>query len=111
MGGPLRLERSYNALATDLYTVPLGYGWTHNYAIGLDFSEDDTVIVRGCRGSRFRFEDEGGGAYDPYPGVWATLTRTLELSPTYYLRGVDQSTYVFTYTGQLVEHGDPQGHT
>lgn len=116
LGDPLRFERSYNAGATDLYTTPLGYGWSHNYEVNLVFSdtvggEPDTVIVQGCHGSRFRFQDDwdDDGSYDPFPDVWATLTRTLETTPTYVLRGVDQSTYVFTSTGQLTEIHDPQG--
>jgi YD repeat-containing protein len=113
----LRFERSYNAGAADLYTTTLGYGWSHNYEVNLVFSdtvggEPNTVIAQGCHGSRFRFQDDwdDDGGYDPFPGVWATLTRTLETSPTYFLRGVDQSTYVFTSTGQLTEIRDPQGH-
>ncbi len=116
LGGPLRFERSYNSLATGLYTAPVGYGWTHNYDMNLTFpgnpgGEPNTVIVKGCHGSRFRFADNGDGTYTAFPGVWATLTRTLGVSPTYYLRGVDQSTYVFTSTGQLVEIRSPQGQT
>lgn len=115
LGGPLRFERSYNSLETGLYTTPLGYGWTHNYDMDLTFpgetgGEPNTVIVKGCHGSRFRFGDNGDGTYTAWPGVWATLTRTTGVSPTYFLRGVDQSLYVFTSTGQLVEVRDPQGN-
>ncbi len=115
LGGPLRFERSYNSLETGLYTMPLGTGWTHNYDMDLTFPGDpggeaNTVIVKGCHGSRFRFADNGDGTYTAYPGVWATFTRTVGISPTYYLRGVDQSTYIFTATGQLVEVRDPQGN-
>ena len=64
-----------------------------------------------CGGSRFGFSYEGSGEYDPEPGVWATLTRTVTATPTYYLRGVDQSLYVFDHQGTLREMRDPQGHT
>jgi YD repeat-containing protein len=115
LGGPLYFERSYNAQAVGVYTTTLGPGWTHNYDVSLTFPDDpggeeDMVIVKGCRGSRFRFEDNGDGTYNPFPGVWATLTRTLETTPTYVLKGVDQSTYVFTSMGLLTEIRDPQDH-
>ncbi|MEJ2736549.1 MAG: DUF6531 domain-containing protein, partial [Anaerolineae bacterium] len=114
LGGPLRFERSYSSLETDLYTTPLGSGWTHNYDMDLTFPADpggepDTVIVKGCHGSRFRFGDNGDGTYASFPGVWATLTRTLTAPYTYTLTGVDQSLYVFDDGGRLVEVTNPQG--
>jgi hypothetical protein len=35
VGSPLDWELSYNSQATDGYTTPVGYGWTHNYAMEL----------------------------------------------------------------------------
>jgi hypothetical protein len=98
LGGPLYFERSYNSLETDLYTDTLSPGWTHNYDMDLTFygepgGEEDTVIVKGCRGSRFRFADNDDGTFDPYPGVWATMTRTQSMPYTYTLTGVDNSVY------------------
>ena len=72
--------------------------------------EANTVIVKGCRGSRFRFEVAAGGTHSAYPGVWATLTATQETTPTYYLQGVDHSTYVFDHQGLLQEIRDSKGH-
>ncbi len=113
LGGPLYFERSYNTLLRDIATE-LGYGWTHNYAVQLFFTDTlehrpDTVIVQGCRGSRFPFYDNGDQTFDAYPGVWATLTYSATLD-RYLLRGVDQSTYVFDATGQLTEIRDSQDH-
>ena len=113
LGGPLHLERSYNAGATGLYTDSLSPGWSHNYNMQLTIADDpggepNTVIVQGCRGSRFRFEDNRDGTFDPLPGVWATLTRTLSAPYTYTLTGVDQSLYLFDDDGRLVEIRDPQ---
>lgn len=85
LGSPLRFERSYNSQSvtgTVVYSQPLGHGWTHNYDVDLTFSDDpggeeDTVIVKGCHGFRFRFRDHEDGTYAPFLGVWPTLTRTL----------------------------------
>jgi len=68
LGQPLRFERGYSAQAVGLYTSTLGYGWTHNYDMNLILPDDpggepDTLIVKGCRGSRFRFGDNGDGTY------------------------------------------------
>jgi len=113
-GEALRFELSYNSQAAALYTTPLGYGWTHNYGVNLTLPNDPggeqgVVIVRGCRGSRFRFEDNGDGTYEGWPGVWATLTRTLSAPYTYTLTGVDQSIYIFDNGGQLTVIRSPQG--
>ena len=115
LGDPLRFERSYNNQTIGLYTTSMGHGWTHNYAMGLTFPDNpdgkaSTVIVEGYRGSRFRFMDNGDGTHEPFPGVWATLTRTLTLPYTYTLTGVDQSAYVFDDAGRLAEMCTPWGH-
>ncbi len=114
LGGPLGFERSYNSQETDLYTGALGYGWTHNWDMGLTFpgdpgGESGVVIVKGCHGSRFRFADNGDGTYEAWPGVWATLTRTLSAPYTYTLTGVDQSVYLFDGAGRLIEKRSSQG--
>ena len=114
IGGPLYFERSYNANATAIYTGSLNYGWTHNYDVQLIFSDTlggapGIVTVQGCRGSRFRFNDNDDGTHTPFPGVWATLTRTLTSPYTYTLTGVDQSVYLFDDAGQLAEMRSPQG--
>ncbi|MFQ6101151.1 MAG: RHS repeat domain-containing protein [Anaerolineae bacterium] len=71
--------------------------------------EPNTVIVKGCHGARFRFHDDEDGTYTPFPGVWATLTRTLTSPYTYTLTGVGQSTYLFDSAGRLAQIRDPQG--
>ena len=111
LGQSLYLERSYSAGSRDTSTSTLGYGWTHNPEVSLLLPENEpgTVIIKGCRGSRFRFSDRGEGEFAPWPGVWATLTRTTTTTYTYTLTGVDQTKYIFDEMGRLVEIRAPEG--
>jgi YD repeat-containing protein len=120
VGQPLQFERSYNSNAitgTAVYTLPLGYGWTHNHDIELTFpsspgGEPGTVILKAPHGSRMRFMETGNGSYSPYPGVWATLTRTLITTNTYVYTATagNQETFVFNNAGQLTRRLDAQGN-
>ncbi len=120
VGQPLRFERSYNSLpvtGTVVYSKPLGYGWTHNYDLKLAFPTDPggeagVVILKAPHGSRLRFGDNGNGTYIAYPGVWATMIRggTGPSSYVYTVTAVSQETFVFTNTGRLIHHLDPQGN-
>jgi YD repeat-containing protein len=117
LGQPLRFERSYNAQSSDLYTKPLGYGWTHNYNIRLITStaqsggEAGVVILQGWAGGRFRFlKNTDNGVYTPLPGIWATLTRTLTAPYTYTLTTVDQTIYTFNAAGLPVAIRDQRGN-
>ncbi|MCP4367830.1 MAG: hypothetical protein GY797_06925, partial [Deltaproteobacteria bacterium] len=113
LGQPLSFERSYNSLTTltdtVVYSRPMGYGWTHNYDINLTF-EGNTPILKAPHGSRMRFTDNGDGTYNPYPGVWANMTRTLSLPYVYTVTAANQESFVFTQTGKLLNHIDPQGN-
>ncbi len=104
VGQPLRFERSYNSLpvsGTVVYSRPLGYGWTHNYDINLTLPDDPggepgTAILKAPHGSRMRFTDKEDGSYDPYPGVWATMTRQGASAPfTYVITAANQTVYTF----------------
>lgn len=120
LGQPLQFERSYNSLVSDIvtntaiYSLPLGYGWTHNYDTKLIFpgdpgGESGTVILKAPHGSRMRFSD---GTYAPLPGVLATMTRTAVAANTYVytVTARNLETFVFTNTGQLISHLDPLGY-
>ncbi|MCI0397742.1 MAG: VCBS repeat-containing protein, partial [Chloroflexi bacterium] len=39
LGMPLAFVRSYNSQATEVYTTPLGHGWTHNFNLHLIISD------------------------------------------------------------------------
>ncbi len=132
LGGPIYFNRSYNAQSVGVYTGSLGAGWTHNYDVYLvpgtstDVTrlpgESGTVIIKGLQGSLYRFFDSGITAagtitYDAFPGVWATLTRTLDAAGaiTYVAQSRDRSTYIFTATNQnsiarLVSLQEPVNH-
>jgi RHS repeat-associated protein len=120
LGQPLQFERSYNSLVSNIvtntasYSLPLGYGWTHNYDTKLIFpgdpdGESGTVILKAPHGSRMRFND---GTYAPLPGVLATMTRTAVTANTYVytVTARNLETFVFTNTGQIIAHLDPLGH-
>lgn len=113
LGQSIYFARSYSAAANERYTQTLGYGWTHNYDVALLMPDDEpgTVLVKGCHGGSFRFTDMGAGEFAPWPGVWATLSRTTTTPYTYTLVGVDQSTYIFDNDGQLVTLRSPDKHT
>jgi YD repeat-containing protein len=121
LGEPLRFERTYIAHATGaittaaVYSMPLGYGWTHNYNARLVLSgtvggEPDTAIYQAPGGSRLRFADNGDGTYTPYAGIGGTLTRTASAPYTYTLSAPSQEVYVFDSAGQLVERRDKRGN-
>jgi YD repeat-containing protein len=104
VGQPLRFERSYNSLLVSgsvVYSRLLGYGWTHNYDINLTLrgdpgGEPGTAILKAPHGSRMRFTDDGDSTYDPYPGVWAIMTRQGTSAPyTYVVTAANQTVYTF----------------
>jgi len=110
VGQPLRFERSYNSQTAagndEIYTRPLGYGWTHNYDLKLSVS-GDRAIFKAPHGSRTGFTLIGG-EYESDPGVWATLTNG---GGVYTLTAANQETYIFNSDGYLTRHLDPQGNT
>jgi RHS repeat-associated protein len=119
LGTPLRFERSYNSApitGSVVYSLPLGYGWTHNYNVRLTFPQDPggepgLVILTGPRGSRMRFTDEGSGTYTAFPGIWSTLESGLVSSSVVYtVTAANQEQFIFNDAGQLTRHRDPQGN-
>ena len=113
VGGELAFERTYSSqdAAHADYAGALGYGWTHNYDMKLDFPGEGYVVVHSQDGSRLRFFDLGNGAYVPYPGVQGGLVGIGSTWPyTYTLTGSDQAVYTFDWHGDLVSIEDPQGH-
>ncbi|MCK6630236.1 MAG: DUF6531 domain-containing protein, partial [Anaerolineae bacterium] len=120
IGHPLNFERSYNSATitgTAVYSRPLGYGWTHNYDLNLTFpdapgGEEGMVILKAPHGSRLRFTEVSSGTYEPYPGVWAALTRTLVTTNTYVytITTANQEQFAFNNAGYLTSQTDPQGN-
>ena len=121
VGDPLRLERTYIAHTTGaittaaVYSMPLGYGWTHSYNAALVLSgtvggETDTAIYQAPGGSRLRFADNGDGTYTPHTGIVGTLTRTVSAPYTYTLTAPGQQVYTFDSAGKLAAQQDARGN-
>ncbi|MBN2003560.1 MAG: Ig-like domain-containing protein [Anaerolineae bacterium] len=124
-GKPLSLERSYNSQNVFSDTDTLGAGWTHAYAMRLEFPETtvsstlslradnaaldywtryyrDAIVVRLPGGSRLRLANNGDGTYTGYPGSQTSLT-TQEVGEvvTYTLTAADQTARFFDAAGRL----------
>jgi RHS repeat-associated protein len=121
MGGSLEFRRAYASGATEFYTATLGRGWTHNYAMRLDFDNtalSDTVEFQAQGGSRFPFFCSPDCAdpdvtFTPYPGVTAALSRinlTNPITTQFVITGFNQMTYTFNYQGLLLKQTDPYGN-
>ena len=134
VGTALRLERSYNSQNVFSDTDTLGAGWTHAYAMRLEFPEPtgaptltlrtgdaaldrsalyyrDYLVVRLPGGSRLRLADNGDGTYTGYPGSQTSLTRQeVNGVVTYTLIAADQTARVFDATGRLQLIRDRRGN-
>jgi YD repeat-containing protein len=94
----------------------LGSGWTHNYGLSLDFSgangPANTVVLKAAHGTPLYFEIIRD-TYRAAPGVRATLTRTEVITGQYIytVTAANQTSYVFTDSGQLTSQVDQQGNT
>jgi RHS repeat-associated protein len=109
--GPLVFQRSYASLTTNLYTAPLGFGWTHNQDTRLIFDGDPggqpgKVTFKAHSANLYRFADNGDGAFTPLPGVLAALDFN---GSTYRLTNSAQAEYTFNASGKLLTWADPQG--
>ncbi len=105
LGLPLDFTRFYNS--TDIYTGPMGKGWTHKYNTNLTVSSDG-VTVTYADGHTALFTNNGSG-YDRPAGC----LETLETGPdnTYILTYKDQTKYIFNAGGQLTGITDKNGNS
>lgn len=122
LGGQLSFQRSYASgsiltptTGADLYTSPLGHGWTHNYEMQLRFTDNelpDSIELQTPGGNRLPFIITTTGSvttYIPYAGVTAELTWD-DNTDEYTVTGFNQSIYRFNAEGQLLEQEDPFGN-
>jgi RHS repeat-associated protein/uncharacterized repeat protein (TIGR01451 family) len=134
VGEPLRLVRSYNSTSVLSDTDTLSPGWTHNYALRLEFPDlsgdifftaltgdealDRSTIpyrpylfLRLPGGSRQRFAHNEDGSYTPYPGAQSRLERE-EVGGvvTYTLTSANQVVRIFDGDGLLRTMRDRQGN-
>ncbi len=108
---PLRFVRSYNSQTVtgmQVYSQPLGYGWTHRYGVELTFAELNytykQVLLKGHGGTQFTFYDHEDGSYSPQPGFYATLERLGTAPPySYAVTTANQTRYTFTYLTDTVK--------
>lgn len=106
-GPGLHVGHSYRSLlaGTD---GPLGFGWTHDYAMSLAFPDANTAEVREEQGSRIRFGLENG-AYVAPARIRATLVHNADQTWTFKRRGRDS--FTFGADGKLVSITVPNGYT
>jgi YD repeat-containing protein len=87
---------------------PLGYGWTHGYAMALEVDADGYVSIRQENGTQIGFEPDGSGGYDATPGQFATLTHNRDGSWTLVRR--QRETFQFASDGTLTALEDLNGY-
>lgn len=109
-GRALALTRTYNAQDAATASAPdaVGWGWTNSYAMSLttDASSGD-VTVHQENGATVTFMPQDGG-YTAPGWVTATLMRTAGGTYTYTLQ--NQSSDVFSSSGQLLSESDRNGY-
>ena len=109
-GLDLRFVRVYGQSLGSRYTDgPLGYGWTHNYDLYVEETDDDRVLVHWADGSFRSFVADGTGGYDGVPGEDGILTRNGD--GTFRLRESSGLTYRFGSNARLASIADTNGNT
>ncbi len=96
-GIPLVFTRTYNS--ADPSVGPLGPGWTHNLATGLQIASNGDVTVRDEGGALLGFVKQPDGSFVAAPGVLSTLTA---VGGGHELKRTDQTKYVFDAQGRLI---------
>jgi RHS repeat-associated protein len=107
-GIPLAFSQTYNSMAAGS-TGPLGYGWTHSYAMSLEIGAGNTpATVHHGNGAQNIFTLTNG-VYSAPPRVVATLTHNGDGSWTFLEGG--RVTYTFDAAGRLTAERDLNGYT
>jgi RHS repeat-associated protein len=106
-GLPLSFAHSYSSVFAGV-DGPLGYGWTHNYAIHL-IQQGTSVIVTQETGSQVTFNPVSGGGYTAPPSVIATLEKNADGTLLFTRR--EQQFFTFSSKGQLISESDRNGYT
>jgi RHS repeat-associated protein len=106
-GPAIDFVRSYGAsnAGTD---GPLGYGWSHPYAMSLVEDTDGYVTVRQENGSEIGFEPDGSGGFRATPGQFVTLVENGDGSYTLVRR--QRETFHFTSDGRMTGIEDLNGY-
>jgi len=117
-GPGLALTHAYNSLRSGA-NGPMGFGWTHAYAMSLAVASDGVATVFQEGGAQVKFYPDGAGGYEAPPRAVASLVKktdgsfemlrcnaaTMTFSPspsgpaTYQLRSIrDRNDYATTLT-------------
>jgi YD repeat-containing protein len=109
--GALSFQPSYSSAGVNLYTQPMGYGWTHNQDIRLIFPNDPggeagTVWFKAETANQFKLTQNDDGTYTPYAGVLASLVKN---GDQYVLTDSAQNVYTFGSDGKVLSWTNPQG--
>jgi RHS repeat-associated protein len=105
--GPLIFQRSYSSTSMNLNlyipgtSTVLGYGWTHNQDIRLNFQENGDVWFKAESANQYMFSANTNGTYSPYPGVTASLIYDSQ-TDQYTLIDAVQDTYTFDEDGNIL---------
>ena len=108
-GLDLRFVRVYGQSLSSRYTDgPLGYGWSHNYDLSVEETDDGHVLLHWADGS-FRSFVASDEAYEGALGEDADLTRNSD--GTFQLREPSGLTYRFGTNAKLASIRDTNGNT
>ncbi|NUM48100.1 MAG: hypothetical protein HUU38_25625, partial [Anaerolineales bacterium] len=118
IAGPLSFERYYSSLVTETFTSTLGYGWTHNHAARLTFSQTVTtttgvtntvVLFKANTANQYWFIPNGDGTFTPNEGLCAQLI--FDGDENYTVVDKTQNQFVFDLQGKLLYREDAHGNT
>jgi RHS repeat-associated protein len=108
-GLPFEFQRYYNSKATASTGLPLGYGWTDSYNIGLTVSpSNNAVVITFGDGHAEMYATNGAGGYFSQAGIYNVLTTS---GGNYTLTTKEQQKYNFNSPGQLTSIVDKNNNT
>ncbi len=104
-GLPLTFERYYNSI--DSFSGPLGVSWNHAYNVLLGETAAGVATIRWGDGHGETYTLTGG-VYVPQAGVFNSLVANPDSTFTLTLK--NQTQYVFSSAGKLIEIQDKNGN-
>jgi len=107
-GPEMAFRRTYNSLASE-WRSALGYGWTHEYNLGLRFDPEGAITVVYPSGRQETFAASETAGFVAPPGVTDRLVPGFD--GTYELVRLDRTADRFGATGQLESRVDKFGNT
>jgi len=109
-GLDLQFSRVYGSSLTSRYTQSdLGYGWTHNYDIHLETTDDNRLLLHWSNGSVRTFVADGSNGYVGTDGEYGIVNRNGD--GAYSLREQSGVTYRFNDDLTLAAITDTNGNS